>query len=270
MPRPADLMDAVASVVTDVSAEAIEPRFSALTGDQIRTKAPGEVVTVADEQAEKLLTDRLQALLPAPVVGEEVCARRPSLLGALKTERAWLVDPLDGTANFVAGSPDWAVMVALVERGEAVASWIWQPVSRRMYAAESGSGAALDGTPIRVAAADPAAPPRGAVLRRFLDDATRARVDRPSVATQLGTVGPGRGCAGVEYPLLIHGAQDFVLFWRTLPWDHVPGVLLLREAGGSAARPDRSPYRAGDAGGWGLLAAADARTWDRTRDILFA
>jgi fructose-1,6-bisphosphatase/inositol monophosphatase family enzyme len=100
----------------------------------VRSKYPGEVVSVADEEAETLLLARLASQWPqAPVVGEEARSKRPGLMGLLASERAWLVDPLDGTANFVAGSPDWAVMVALIEHGMTVASWIWQPVDQLMY-----------------------------------------------------------------------------------------------------------------------------------------
>ncbi len=259
----------MASAIIEVSAEAIEARFEALAAGDVAMKAPGEVVTVADREAERLLTRRLVGLLAAPVVGEEACSARPELLDALGSERAWLVDPLDGTANFVSGSPDWAVMAALVEHGEAVASWIWQPLSRRMFVAERGAGARLNGTPLAVV---PSAPdrPGGAVLRRFLDAGTLERVDSPAVRDRLGPVGPGRYCAGVEYPLLIAGDQDFVLFWRTLPWDHVPGALLLEEAGGVAARPDGCAYRPADRAGRGLLAASNRAVWDQVQRTLFA
>ena len=105
------LIERVALILQDVSAEVIEPRFRALADTDVRSKTPGEVVTVADLEAEALLTSRLgDRLAGVPVVGEEACANTPALAGALEGEGAWLVDPLDGTANFVAGSPDWAVM----------------------------------------------------------------------------------------------------------------------------------------------------------------
>jgi fructose-1,6-bisphosphatase/inositol monophosphatase family enzyme len=71
----------------------------------------------------------------------------------------------------------------------------------------------------------------------------------------------------VDYPRLVDGAQDFVLFHRTLPWDHAPGTLLLREAGGVARRPDGSRYRPAD-DGLGLLNAADEACWDTVRALL--
>lgn len=71
----------------------------------------GELVTGADVEAERLLTRRWTDLLPAAVVGQEACVKDPTLLTELGSARAWLVDPVDGTTNFVEGNPDWAVMV---------------------------------------------------------------------------------------------------------------------------------------------------------------
>jgi 3'-phosphoadenosine 5'-phosphosulfate (PAPS) 3'-phosphatase len=110
------LMFQVEHILREVSAQVIEPRFAALQDDEVWLKTPGEVVTIADEEAEQLLARRLGDLLPGtPVVGEEASSQDPRLLSCLSEDHVWLVDPLDGTANFVAGGADWAVMVALVD-----------------------------------------------------------------------------------------------------------------------------------------------------------
>ena len=267
MGRLDGLIERVAAVVREVSESAIEPRFTALQDGDVEEKSAGEVVTVADREAEALLTAHLEAILPGvPVVGEEGCAADPARLAALDADWVWLVDPLDGMANFVAGSPDWAVMVALVAGGTSVASWIWQPVAGRLYLAERGGGAYCNGSVLR-SEPRPAEEGRlrGAILSRFFDPATTAAVARNS--GRFGEITSGRLCSGVEYPALIEGIEDFVLFWRTLPWDHAPGVLLVEEAGGIGRRPDGSPYRPGVAG-VGLLVAADARTWNVARQLL--
>lgn len=85
------------------------------------------------------------------------------------------------------------------------------------------------------------------------------RVDRSARA--FGRLTASTTCAGVAYPRLVEGREDFLLFWRTLPWDHAPGSLLLTEVGGVAVRPDGTPYRL-TTGGTGLLAAADPQTAD--------
>jgi len=260
--RPVDdLVERVADLVREVSAAVIEPRFRALADGEVVEKSKGELVTVADREAEDLLTAGLAALDPGtPVVGEEAVAADAGTMDALSADRVWLVDPLDGTGNFVWGKPDWAVMVALVVGGETAASWIYQPVTGRLYVAERGSGATVDGERLVTRPrADTTGALRGAVLTRYLDDATRALVT-PNL-DRFGAISAGRHCAGTEYPALVEGDTDFVFFWRTLPWDHAPGTLLVREAGGVATRPDGTPYRP-EPGGRGLLVAADPPTWD--------
>jgi fructose-1,6-bisphosphatase/inositol monophosphatase family enzyme len=262
-------MDRVEQLLREVSAEVIEPRFSALQGDDVRFKAPGEVVTVADEEAEALLTRRLGELLPGtPVIGEEGSSLDPSLLDGLDRHRVWLVDPLDGTANFVTGSPDWAVMVALVDSGATVASWIWRPPDQVMCKAELGQGATRNGIPLqRTRPTPPVTEMRGAVLTRFLD-----RDTSDSVAAnrhRFGSVGDGRACAGVDYPALIEGDQDFVLYWRTLPWDHAPDALLLGEAGGAARRLDGTPYDTAQHTA-GLLVTCSPAAWTLVSATLLA
>ncbi len=263
----AGLLERVALILQEVSAEVIEPRFRALVDTDVRSKSPGEVVTVADLEAEARLTSRLGDLLAGvPIVGEEACAVTPALAGALEGDQAWLVDPLDGTANFVAGSPDWAVMVALVDHGTTVAAWIWRPMERVMYLAERGAGATRNGARLHRPPAPPAAQDlRGTVLGRFLDAPTRAAVARNT--GRFRDVTGGTGCAGVEYPAVLEGVRDFVLFWRTLPWDHAPGSLLAQEAGATVRRLDRSAYRPAQTTA-GLLIAAGGDAWDAAAQLV--
>ncbi|MFC0864032.1 inositol monophosphatase family protein [Sphaerimonospora cavernae] len=260
-------IDKVTEILSEAAEVAILPRFRALEEGDIAEKSPGEVVTVADREAEALISRRLRDVMDIPVVGEEATAADPRLVAALReAPAAWVVDPLDGTSNFVAGRPEYAVMAALVRDGETVASWIVRPTEGCAYVAERGSGAWRDGVRVRrkPAPADPTKL-RGAALTRFFDPPARARVE--AAAPRFAALGPGTACAGVEYPRLLDGEQDFILFHRTLPWDHAPGTLLLTEAGAVARRPDGSPYRPADQR-IGLLNAADPACWDTVRTIL--
>src|SRR5262249_4761920 len=153
----------------------------------------------------------------------------PTLVDAVREEWAWLVDPVDGTGNFVAGSSEWAVMVALQHRSETVMSWIWQPVYRRMYIAERGAGATA--TACRWSACRAPVTIRCYGARCCAGSSTLRRW-RASTQTQPGSPRSRVGaCAPApSTPRSSRGAQDFALFWRTLPWDHAPPVLLLEEA----------------------------------------
>ena len=226
-------------------------------------KSPGELVSEVDRRAERLLVEGLADLTPGlPVVGEEAASDDPSLMGALQgSTPVWLVDPLDGTSQFLNGSPDYAVMLALVQAGTVLAAVVHQPQHQRTYMAELGSGTWRDGVRLWTASgAEALADIRGAVLRRFLDEPARQSV--AANEWMFGDLTPATTCAGIEYPRIVEGEADFLLFWRTLAWDHAPGALLLREAGGVAVRPDGADYRPDDARS-GLLAASDQATANR-------
>lgn len=252
-------LDAVAALVRAVAAQVHLPLFrQGVAGEE---KSPGELVSRVDREAEVLLNEGLARLSPGvPVIGEEAASADPGLLDGLRGEQSvWLVDPLDGTPQFLDGSPDHAVMVALVRGAATVGAVIHQPQHGRTYTAELGSGAWCDGTRLRREPSDPRdlASLRGAVLRRFLPPSVKKAVEENE--SRFGDLTPRTTCAGVEYPRIVEAEADFLLFWRTLAWDHAPGALLLSEAGGVTMRPDGSSYRADDDKA-GLLAAADAAT----------
>lgn len=263
------MLDQVAELIREVAATVVLPRFRHLAADEIVQKAPGDLVTIADRESEQALTRGLTALLPGSlVVGEEAVAADKRVLDRLSDRGAvWIVDPVDGTNNFAAGKTPFAVMVALVRDGEPVASWILDPVGDHLTVAEAGSGAYRDGVRVKTRTDDPgAAALRGVVARHYLPD--RLRTVATANAPAFGEVTNGRHCAGYEYPAVALDEQQFVLFWRILPWDHVPGSLIIREAGGTVLHLDGTPYRPTDSER-GMLVAANDEIWHTVRDTLF-
>jgi fructose-1,6-bisphosphatase/inositol monophosphatase family enzyme len=262
-------MDRVAAAIAEVAATEVMPRFMKLAAGDIREKAPGDVVTIADEAAEAALAPRLLALRSGSVIlGEEAAAADPGLIERLSAEApVWVVDPVDGTANFAAGRPLFAVMVALVENGVALAGWIHDPVALRTASALRGEGAWLEGKRLRVSQ-----PPaktsamRGPLLAGFfgrpeLGRRIQSRRDRVAAVKTLR-------CAGHEYMRLASGELDFALFTKLMPWDHAPGVLLHGEAGGHAAYLDGTGFRPARIDAGALLLAPDAASWQRLHDTL--
>ena len=142
----AELAEVVALVRATARAE-IMPRFRKLGVSDVSAKSgPLDLVTVADEAAERMLARGLQRLFPGcDVVGEEGASRDPALLATIATAgRCFVLDPIDGTANFAAGLPLFGVIVAVVERGETVAAVIHDPVGDDTAKARRGRGG-LDG-----------------------------------------------------------------------------------------------------------------------------
>lgn len=256
--------DAVLQLIRDVAEEVINPRFRDLADHQVTEKNPGDLVTVADHEAEELLTKALTSAYPgALVLGEEAQAGDARLLERYAAaEHAFTVDPVDGTKNFVNGSKDHAVMVGETRAGVAVRGWIWQPQHERAYVAEQGAGAWLNGermaTPARPG--DPAAW-RGVTSRRAWLGRTLPGM-RPLELTWI--------CCGVDYPHLAEGDADFVLYGRANPWDHVPGSLLLSETGAHVGTTTGRTYDPRTVPKEGLVAAGDRATYDAVVSVLAA
>jgi fructose-1,6-bisphosphatase/inositol monophosphatase family enzyme len=252
--------DAVLALLQDVADEVINPRFRALADGEVHEKKPGDLVTDADREAEVLITAALVAAYPDCVVlAEEAHSADAALMERYAAaDHAFTVDPVDGTKNFVHGSRDHAVMVSETRSGEAVRAWIWQPQHDLGYVAERGGGtwrhsaAAVDR--LEVAAPAPTADLQGRTSRR----------------RWIGRSLPGLAplalswvSCGIDYPKLVEGEADFVLYHSAAPWDHVPGALLLAEAGGTVGRTDGRAYSPRDTAPPGLVAAADRTAYER-------
>ena len=259
------LSSAVENLLRDVAETIVLPRYQQLETHQISEKTPGDLVTIADQESELRLNEGLALILPeARMVGEEACAADPSLLEGLGGGKAWIIDPIDGTGNFAAGRPHFALMVALVADGEAIASWIYDPLRRRMCHANLGGGAWINGDRI-TSKSSGAALPIAAIGMKFMDEEKRTDVSRRAAGRF--TLAEIPMCAGEQYPRIALGENDVSVFERILPWDHVPGTLFLSEAGGHIARMDGSDYQFWD-GKSGLLGASTRRIWDAAARIL--
>ncbi len=252
--------DAITAVLQDVAAEVITPRFRSLSADEVHEKNPGDLVTVADHEAEVLITAALAAGYPGAVVlGEEATAADPTLLDRFAAaDHAFTVDPVDGTKNFVNGSPDHAVMVAELRGGAVVRSWIWQPQHALAYVAELGAGAWRNGERLQLApVAEPAVGAlRGRTSRRGW--VGRSLPHQPALALTWAS-------CGIDLPHLVEGDVDYVLYASTKPWDHAPGGLLVAEAGGTIGTLPGGAYDPRRESRDGMIAAATSTTYDVAR-----
>jgi fructose-1,6-bisphosphatase/inositol monophosphatase family enzyme len=237
------MFDQVSNLLRRTAAEVVMPRFARLRPGEVSMKGVDDPVTIADRDAEALISRELASLTPhGRVVGEEACAHDPALLDRLDDGTVWIVDPIDGTANFAAGRPPFAMMIALLEQGEVVASWILEPLSDRLAVAQRGSGAWIDGERLAADASVPQKHQITGIVSSFQVSPHSAKLIN-QIRAAVGEVVPTARCAGHEYPLVASGARHFALYWRTLVWDHAAGILLLTEAGGSAQHFDGRPYQ---------------------------
>lgn len=224
--------DAVATIIREAAEAEIIPRFGHLVAGQIREKKPGQLVTEADTEAEKLLSRRLTGLLPGSlVVGEEGVDANPAMLNSLEGKGAiWIIDPVDGTGNFAKGNPRFAVIIALVVDGVTQIGWIYDPMTGRMVTAGKGEGAWLGQQRLSVLPDGPLESLIGSVKRSAHLVSKVAKVSR-------------KGSAAHDYLDLVTGQLHFAHFAKLMPWDHAAGVLIHGEAGGYARLLNHKPYQ---------------------------
>jgi len=248
------------------AAKAIMPRYKALAAADIRQKTgPNDLVTEADLESQRILTDRLGKLFPeAAVVGEEGGGAEAEACAAIAAaEWCWVIDPLDGTHNFVHGRAGFFVMVALVHRGQTVGAWIHDPLSGEAQHAVAGEGAWSSGTRLGVGKPGSLKQMTG-VLYIGAKRAPALHARLAKIKDEFGPLSFQRA-AGAEYLGLAAGRIHYAIFTRLLPWDHAPGALIFREAGGHAAYWDGEPYRPVAARPVPMLLAPDEATWQRLR-----
>ena len=206
---------------------------------QVSTKGPGDFVSKADREAERLIKEDLMGARPTyGWLGEETGGED----GADPTRR-WIVDPLDGTTNFLHGMPHWAISIALEHKGEIVSAVVYDPAKDEMFWAEKGAGAWLnDNRRLRVSGR------RGMAEAVFATGVPfGAKKTLPAMLADLARLMPA--CAGVRrwgaasLDLAYVAAGRFDGYWeRELqPWDIAAGLLLVKEAGGLVG-----PVREGD------------------------
>jgi myo-inositol-1(or 4)-monophosphatase len=196
---------------------------------QVSQKGPADFVSTADLQAEKTIREELVKARPGYGLMMEESAAEPGTDG----QHRWIVDPLDGTTNFLHGIPHFAISIALEREGEIVAGVVYNPIADEMYWAERGAGAYLNDRRLRVSA------------RRDLSQAViatgiphRGRGDAsayvPVLARVMGEVAGVRrfGSAALDLAYVAAGRYDGFFEYGLQPWDIAAGLILVREAGG--------------------------------------
>lgn len=220
----------------------------------IRRKADGSPVTEADLAAD----EALRRALPAPGEGW-LSEESPDDASRLACRRVWVVDPLDGTREFLAGLPEWCISVGLVESGVAVAGGVYAPARGELYLGAVGLGATLGGYPLHP------------VRRRRLEEATvllgRGGGRSPAMPFEVRAV----GAAAYTLALVAAGRGD--AHWSRDPkaeWDVAAGTALIHATGGLVTTWDGAPVVFN---GWppnipGLLACGSAELHAALRDWL--
>jgi len=259
--------------------------------EHVEAKAPIDLVTEVDRAAEDAVLGVIAAAFPGDgVLAEEKGDARPALSGrtwvvdpldgttnfvhgvervavsiALLSGRTWVVDPLDGTTNFVHGVERVAVSIALLAGGERVLGVVLDVFLDRLYAAVRGAGATCDGAPLAVSTANDL----GAALMATgfpPDRRTRAAGYLEYVRAFMERTHGIRRFGSAALDLVDVASGRFDGFWEfgLKPWDTAAGTLIVEEAGGRVTTGDGAPWKPGDP----LVVATNGRLHDAVVDVL--
>ncbi|MEQ6248560.1 inositol monophosphatase family protein [Sulfitobacter sp. HNIBRBA3233] len=204
---------------------------------QVSMKGAGDFVSRADLNAEKILKEELRGARPTyGWLAEEGGGED----GEDPTRR-WIVDPLDGTTNFLHGLPHWAISIALEHKGQVVAGCVYDAAKDEMFFAEKGAGAWMNDSRLRVSS-------RSKMIESIFSTGIPfgGRADLPTTLQDIARLAPS--CAGIRrwgsaaLDLAYVAAGRYEGFWerRLNPWDMAAGLIIVREAGGlvEAIKPE--------------------------------
>lgn len=222
-----DILTQLEQCIRHVAGTEVMPRFLRV-GSSI--KADGSLVTEADVAAQKVFEKTLPHILPYPVLGEEMNDTERRQLWQYAQTGLWVVDPIDGTTNFVNGIPHFALSVALIREGRSQIGAIFQPKTNEMFIAQRGKGAFLNGEQLlqrkkKAKLKDAVA----AVEVKYLRSGTLAkRIQNLSPCASQRNM----GCSTLDWCYLACGRFDVYVHGGQKLWDYAAGALIFEEAGG--------------------------------------
>ena len=240
------------SAVVTVMVRAAEKAARGLVRDfgevenlQVSRKGPSDFVSLADKKSESIIVEELLKARPGfGVLGEE-----GSNINGEDGEHRWIIDPLDGTFNFLHGIPHWSITIALEKKGEIVAGLVHDPVKNEMFWAEKGIGAYMNSKRLRVSSREKqdealiitGAPSLG------LGDHTRFMGEIGPVISGVGGT-RSFGSAALDLSYVAAGRADGYWEHHLATWDVSAGILLVKESGGFVTEPKNNyapPYNRG-------------------------
>jgi myo-inositol-1(or 4)-monophosphatase len=258
-PLSVDFISRAVRAVREVAATEILPRFRTVSALR---KDDGSLVTEADLAAQRALARSLERLEPVALLGEEMTEAEQRGIWAAGG-RFWCVDPLDGTANFSAGIPYFAVSVALMQDDRPVLGVVVDPIADEAYFAVRGGGAWRDGFPLRPPAAEIGLAQAVAEidLRRTLAHVRHEIKHHPPFARRLTS-----GSSALSWCRLAAGRTDLYLHAGQMAWDYAAGALIAEESGALVATLDVDDFWAGPAWKRSVIAARSPALFAAWRD----
>jgi myo-inositol-1(or 4)-monophosphatase len=223
-------LEQVVALVREVARAEVTPRYLKVAHTH---KHDGSLFTEADEATQKALESALPRIIKCPVLGEEMTEKQQRAAWDAGEQGLWCIDPIDGTSNFVAGIPYFAISVAYLENHQRKLGVVYDPVADECFYAERGKGAFLDGEPL---------PIRTPVneLRRAMAGIEPKRLSKKLIAKMMADPPYASlrnfGASALDWCYTAAGRFDVYVHGNQKLWDYAAGALILEEAGGKLSR----------------------------------
>ena len=225
----------------DKAARRLKRDFGEVENLQVSRKGPADFVSAADIKAEEILRQELGRARPDYGFLMEESGNTPA---RGDSERRWIVDPLDGTSNFLHGLPHFAISIALEERGEVLAGLVLDPVKNEIFHAEKGTGAFLNDRRLRVSGRSELSQSLIATGAPYMGHGDRSLFLAECNQVMAETAGIRRwGAASLDLAYVAAGRYDGFWEWGLSPWDTAAGIILVREAGGIVSQIDNRVFK---------------------------
>ena len=227
-------------ILYTISKNIILPSFGTLKKNQISYKDGKNIVTDIDILVENELSNLLPKLIKnSKFIGEETYSKNPKILNYYLTEEyCWTVDPIDGTSNFAKSKERFAVMIALTKKTEIIKSYIYKPLTQDYMYADS-TGTYLNNKKINLNKNIKIENAIGSISTKYWEETKKNKII--SIKNKFQNVN-SYGSIGCEYFDIALGFRDFAILSRLYPWDNLPGVFIVRQAGGHDCHFDKKEY----------------------------
>lgn len=246
----------VVALMREVAREEVTPRYLRVAHTH---KHDGSLFTEADAAAQKALVSALPGIIASPVLGEEMTGTEQHAAWEAGENGLWCIDPIDGTSNFVAGIPYFAISVAWLKNGRRELGAVFDPVANECFYAARGQGAFLDGEPlpIRTPVGELRRAMAGIEPKRLPKDLIARLVAEPPYASLRNF-----GASALDWCYTAAGRFDIYVHGKQKLWDYAAGALILEEAGGKLSCLE-GPFDEGEVWERSVVASASPALFDQ-------
>lgn len=234
------MLNQLKALVKEIAKKEVMPYFSAIEGDE---KADGSIFSIADLAAQTAFATGLRKIIDCPMLGEEMSEHEQRDLWLHNHAGLWVVDPIDGTTNFINGFPHFALSVAYVQNGKPELAVVYNPISQECFSAQRGHGAFLNDKPLPLVRRDKK-------LKRAIAGVEIKYLRSGKLSSRMNTLLPvgsirSLGSSTLDWCYLAAGRLDVYLHGGQKLWDYAAGSLIFEESGGSLATLEGDDFWSG-------------------------